>query len=154
MNFYGHSIVKKLKDYALNFGHGSNHTTQTETKKLSNDSYQWSCRARWCATWSTVLFWVSEAWFQNIYPISPVILKRDISYSVLFRDRTHNPVLRRIQMTVTVTWLRQLDKEAYNRSTDYEFVSLKINLLWSGLIRFKPDSVGLNWIQDHLEGSD
>ena len=100
------------------------------------------------------LYLVSEAWFQNIYPISPVILKRDISYSVLFRDRTHNPVLRRIQMTVTVTWLRQLDKGAYNRSTDYEFVSLKINLLWSGLIRFKPDSVGLNWIQDHLEGSD
>ena len=92
--------------------------------------------------------------FQNIYPILTVILKRDISYSVLFWDRTHNPVLRRIQMTVTVTWLRQLDKEAYNRSTDYEFVSLKSNLLWSGLIRFKPDSVGLNWIQDHLEGSD
>ena len=41
MNFYGHLIVKKLKDYALNFSHGSYRTTLTETKKLSNDSCEW-----------------------------------------------------------------------------------------------------------------
>ena len=76
MNFYGHLIVKKLKDYALNFGQGSYRTTQTETKKLSNDSIP-----KWTIMPSAMMRDVVNCIVLSIWGVVPEYLPDFTSYS-------------------------------------------------------------------------